>query len=185
MGKLDGAIGYLIGPIDRVKDLGKKWRQDLIKKLSYTKIKFLDPTNKLRGLTKEVDGEQVRIKALKKNEQWEELSLLMKQVVRSDLRCIDYADFVIMYVDPGVHMFGSIHELTVAVNQKKPILVVIKGGKTKASSWLYGIVDYNFIFDSFEELYIYISKIDSGEVELNNRWVLIRKQLQNKNNTSD
>jgi nucleoside 2-deoxyribosyltransferase len=178
---LKHSICYLIGPIDNASDQGKGWRQMIKKRCAHMNIKFLDPTNKLRGLVKEVDNEQKKIKEYKEVGNWKELSLMMKQVVRSDLRSIDYADFVIVYVDTDIHMCGSYHEMTVAINQKKPVLIVVEGGKKYASSWLFGVCDYNFMFDNFEDLLKYLRNVNKGKEKLNDRWVLIRKQLQSKN----
>lgn len=177
---LENSICYLAGPIDYAKDQGKGWRKEVKKKLKSYKIHFLDPTNKLKGLTKEVDSEQEKIKTLKVQKKWEELSKMMKNVVRSDLRCIDVSDYIIAYVDPKVQVCGTYHEMINAINQKKPVLIVVNGGKEKASSWLFGICDYKNMFDSFDELFAYLEKIHKGKIKLNNRWVLIRKQLQDK-----
>lgn len=180
-GILEHSLCYLIGPIDRVADQGKGWRKNIKKRLQNMKIKFLDPTNKLKGLTKEVGTEQQKIKEYKEKNEWEKLSLMMKNVVRSDLRCVDYADYVIMFIDPDVHMFGSIHEMTVAVNQKKPVLIVVNGGKKKASSWVFGVCDHNLIFDNWDDLCVYLKNVNNGKIKLSDKWMLIRKQLQTKN----
>jgi nucleoside 2-deoxyribosyltransferase len=177
---LKHSICYLIGPIDNAKDQGKEWRKDVKENLKDLGIIFLDPTNKLQGLAKEVDNEQNKIKTYKKYKKWNILSKMMKKVVRGDLRSIDYADFVIMYVNTDIHMCGSYHEMTVAINQKKPVLLVIKGGKKMASSWLFGVCDHKYMYDNFDELFLYLKKINNGKEKLNDRWVLIRKQIQEK-----
>ena len=54
----------------------------------------------------------------------------------------------------------------------KPTLVVIEGGKEKAPNWLFGIMDFNFMFDSFDELYEFLTHIDEGFIEADlGRWV--------------
>ena len=69
-------------------------------------------------------------------------------------------------------MFGTIHELINSLNQKKPTLVVVEGGKEVAPNWLFGIMDFNFIFDSFGELYDFLGLIDTEAIQANlSRWV--------------
>jgi len=178
-GVLDKSLAYLIGPIDEAKDQGIGWRRELIK-LSQDyglKIKFLDPTNKLEGLQQEVGTEQDRIIRYRERGRWKDLSNFMKVIVRVDLRQVDFSDFVIAKVDKNIHMCGSYHEIFVADIEKKPILTIIEGGKKNAPAWLFGILDHNLMFDDEEECVKYLVKINDGDVGLDDRWVLLRKQL--------
>ena len=175
--QLKGSMCYLVGPIDFDKEKGVGYRQEIMKGLKDFGIIFLDPTEKLDGLTPDVGVEQEKIAKLKEEGEWDELRTFMKKIVRSDLRCVDYSDFVIMYIDPDVHMCGSYHEMVCAVNQKKPVLAVVKGGRKRASSWLFGILRSDAIFDSIEELVDYFKHPD---FELDERWVLFRDQVFRK-----
>ena len=178
-GVLDKSIAYLIGPIDEAKDQGIGYRRKVIKlsKKYGLKIKFLDPTNKLKGLQQEVGTEQEKIVRYKARGRWKDLSNFMKIIVRVDLRQVDFSDFVIAKVDKSIHMCGSYHEIFVADIEKKPILAIIEGGKKNAPAWLFGILDHNLMFDDEEECVKYLSKINDGDIELDDRWVLLRKQL--------
>lgn len=175
--QLKGSMCYLIGPIDFSDDKGVGYRQQIMSQLKDFGIIFLDPTEKLDGLTPDVGIEQEKIQRLKKEERWDELRAFMKKIVRSDLRCVDYSDFVIAYIDPDVHMCGSYHELVCAVNQKKPVLAVIKGGRKRASSWLFGILKPDAMFDSIDDLVEYFKH---PELSLDERWVLFRDQVFRK-----
>jgi len=172
--ELKGSMCYLIGPIDFAEDKGIGFRQQIKDGLSDLGVVFLDPTAKLDGLTPDVGVEQDKIAQMKEEGRWEDLRSFMKKIVRSDLRCVDYSDFVIAYIDPDVHMCGSYHEIVCAVNQKKPVLAVIKGGKKRASSWLFGILRTDAMFDSIEELIEYFKH---PEFVLDERWVLFRDQV--------
>jgi len=177
---LRGALCYLIGPIDYAPDQGTSWREELILQCNNTwkmGVKFLNPTDKVEGLKQEVDAEQDKIKAFKRNEQWEELSLFMKPIIRGDHRCVDLSDFVIVYIDKDIHACGSYFELQSALNQKKPYFVLIKGGKGQAPSWLFGILDHNYMFGSLDDLVKSLYKHHVGVIPLSDRWVLIRKQI--------
>lgn len=172
--QLKGSMCYLVGPIDFSDDKGVGYRQKIQKELKDLGIIFLDPTSKMDGLTPDVGIEQEKIAQMKKEERWDELRVFMKKIVRSDLRCVDYCDFVIAYVDPDVHMCGSYHEIVCAVNQKKPVLAVVNGGKKRASSWLFGILRTDAMFDNVEELVEYFK---NPEFKLDERWVLFRDQV--------
>lgn len=175
--ELKGSMCYLVGPIDFVDDKGVGFRQQIKDGLSDLGVVFLDPTAKLDGLTPDVGVEQDKIAKMKEEGRWEDLRAFMKNIVRSDLRCVDYSDFIIAYIDPDVHMCGSYHEIVCAVNQKKPVLAVIKGGKKRASSWLFGILRTDAMFDNIEELVEYFKHPD---FELDERWVLFRDQVFRK-----
>jgi len=176
---LDKSVAYLAGPIDMSEDYGVSYRQEIIEetKKRGIGIKFLDPTHKLEALTPDVGEEQEAIRTLKKNRSWTKLRRLMRKIVRSDLRQVDISDFLIVMVDTSIHMCGTYHELILADQQKKPVLVIVKGGKTKASSWLFGIIDPKFMFDNVVDCIDYLDEVNRGKVELNHRWVLFRQEL--------
>ena len=176
---LDKALVYMAGPIDFDDSLGVAYRQKIIEetKKRGIGIKFLDPTNKLTTLVNDVGEEQETIQQCKKRKSWTKLTKLMKQIVRSDLRQVDLSDFLIAMVDTSIHMCGTYHELIQADLQKKPVLAIIKGGKETAPSWLFGIIDYKLMFDTIEDCIQYLDDVDSGKVELDDRWVLFRKEL--------
>ena len=176
---LNKAICYLAGPIDFDESQGVAYRQRIIEetKKKGIGIRFLDPTNKLTTLINDVGAEQDTIKHYKKRKSWKKLTSLMRKIVRSDLRQIDLSDFVIVMVDTSVHMCGTYHELILADLQKKPVLTIIKGGKEHAPSWLFGIIDHHLMFDGIVECVQYISEVNAGQVDLDDRWVLFRKEL--------
>ena len=106
----------------------------------------------------------------------------MKAIVHMDLRMVDICDFVIVYMDMDSKPFGTIHELLNSLHQKKPTLVVIKGGRKEASNWLYGIMDYNFMFDSFDDVKTFITQIDNGTIDGDlSRWVFFKPYINEDN----
>lgn len=179
MNKLKDSICYLIGGIDFCENQGVTWRRTLIQKCAERDfgIKFLDPTNKLEGLKLDVGSEQERIEELKLAKQWDSLRKLMRTIVRQDHRCVDISDFIIMYIDTKIHMCGSYFELRAALSQKKPYFIIVKGGRANTPNWLFGILDYNCIFDDIPSVISRLQEIDSG-CKLNDRWVLIRDKLK-------
>ena len=65
-----------------------------------------------------------------------------------------------------------IHELINSLNQRKPTLVVLEGGKANCPNWLFGIMNFNFIFEDFNDLKEYLIQINKGHVDADlSRWV--------------
>ena len=176
---LEGSLCYLIGAIDCASDLGVGWRKKTISecKNNNLDIKFLDPTHKVVGLLSETREEHKKIMSLKDNSQWDELSQLMRVIVRQDHRSVDLSDFVIFHVDSTVHHCGSYFEFQSALTQKKPYFIISEGGKKTLPSWMFGICDHNFVFDRVEDVIQYLVGLNNGSIPLSSRWVLFRKQI--------
>ena len=171
---LKGLRCYLAGPIDHADDDGVGWRKDMGNWLKKQGVIVFDPCNKPVSYQKykEIEEEKVKMMALKSNGRFFELAKRMKEIVHIDLRMVDISDMVIVYLDPKIQMFGTIHELLNSLHQRKPTLVVVEGGRGEASNWLFGIMDFNFMFDSFDDLYEFLALIDTGAIEADlSRWV--------------
>ena len=174
MNRLDGLRFYLAGPIDAAKDDGVGWRRALKPWLKQRKIKVLDPCDKPIAYSayKEIEGEKQKMMELKESGRYFELTQQMRDIVHVDLRMVDVSDCVIVYLDPKTPMCGTYHELINALQQRKPTLVVIEGGKNKAPNWLFGIMNFNFMFDSFDDLKRFLKQIDEGVITADlSRWV--------------
>jgi nucleoside 2-deoxyribosyltransferase len=174
MQRLENLRCYLAGPIDHAADDGVVWRNDMTKWLEKRKVKVLDPCDKpiKNAYYKEIEGEKIKMFELKQTGRYFELTRRMKEIVHMDLRMVDVSDFVIVYLDMDSKPFGTIHELLNSLHQRKPTLAVIEGGRAKASNWLFGIMDYNFMFDSFEDLKTFLEQINNGTIEGDlSRWV--------------
>lgn len=164
MGRLKGQITYLAGPIEFANDKGVGWRQYITPKLKKFGIGILNP------IDKEVIyqfHEDSTFHALKKKlideKKYDEYSLLMKQVARSDLRMVDKSDFLIAYVDIDIHMCGTYHEIIMCAIERKPCLLVCKQGKQYTPPWLWGILPHEYFFSTFDEVLKYLKKIDRSK----------------------
>ena len=137
--KLKGLRCYLAGPIDHADDDGKGWRTKAQKWLEKKKVFVFNPCDKPISYQqyKEIDEEKTKMMALKESGRFFELTQRMKEIVHVDLRMVDVSDMVIVYIDPKTPMFGTIHELINSLQQRKPTLVVVEGGKEKAPNWLF------------------------------------------------
>lgn len=98
---------------------------------------------------------------------------IAKAFVRKDLCLVDRSDFLICYLPYKIPTTGSIHEIVVSNNAKKPTLIVCPQGKEYAPFWLWGFIPEECIFGSWEELYEYLEAVNKGEHRDNNRWSYI------------
>lgn len=173
MNLLENTTTYLAAPIDRVSDHGIPIRQEIAQKINKFGIKVFDPTNKPGKLISETKEEKGKAQQLKDEEKWQELREYAKIIRKVDLRLVDLSNFLIVYVDPDVHMVGTWEEVITAERQRKPIFLIVKGGKKRLSLWCFAIVEPQFIFDSVDECIAYIEKLNNGEIPLDDRWILI------------
>jgi nucleoside 2-deoxyribosyltransferase len=174
MNRLKGLRCYLAGPIDQAPDDGVEWRQKITPWLEQKGVRVLDPCDKPipDSYYKEIDDEKIGMMRLKNTGRYFELSQRMKEIVHMDLRMVDISDFVVVYLDPDIPTTGTTHELINSLAQRKPTLVVIEGGKKFAPNWLFGIMDFNFMFDDFPQLYSFLQQINDGGIMGDlSRWV--------------
>lgn len=163
MNRLKGQRVYLAGPIDRVKDQGKVWREYVTPFLENMGIEVFNPVNKPSDVGVENNATHVMKKKLKDNEKYDELSEMMKIIRTVDLRLVDLSDFLIVSLDLNVHMCGTLEELFLANRQKKPILVWVRQGKKHAPDWLFGTIPHEMIFNSWKEIQEYLEYINTEE----------------------
>lgn len=179
-GVLDGSLAYLPGPMENLTDVGRSYRQEIRDgaKGREMKIIFLDPSDKFEGYAQEDEVERDKVNKMKESGEWENLTQFVKRLVRIDLRSVDISDFSILYVDPKIHMCGSYNEAFLAGDQNKPVLIIIEGGKKKCPGWLFGKFDWRLMFDSIDDCLDYLEMVDKEHIELDDRWLLMRKQIE-------
>ncbi len=173
-GKLNGQRCYLAGPIDHSEDDGIAWRIEMTKWLSDRGVMALDPTNKRTSNTifNEIGDEQKNLGQLRELGRFHELRDAMKPIVLADLRMVEVSDFLIVYLDPAVQMCGTWEELFVGLRQHKPVFVVVNGGKQKLNFWMFGRINPDFVFDSFDDVKNYLDQVDNETIRADSsRWI--------------
>jgi nucleoside 2-deoxyribosyltransferase len=171
MNRLHNLRLYLCGAIESQKDFGKGWRQELTPFLESKGCVVLDPTNKKIDLLKEdlVSGgirHQLKIEG-----KFRELREYMKPIRHFDLRCVDVADALIVYLDLDVRAFGTYEEIAWANIENKPVLVVVKQTKIELNDWAFAQLIPELFFDTFDELKTYLNHVDTADsVEDYGRW---------------
>ena len=171
MGRLKHTVCYLCGAMDRVADGGVTWRKAITPQLNRLGVGVLDPCNKPTDFAKEDRGFREKIESLKDSGNYAEVKKSMREIAAVDLRMIDIAHFVVMNMDVSAHLCGSYHEAFMAIQQKKPLLVMCEQGVSQMPSWMFGVMPVEHMFSSWEQLLGYLSKVNSGyDTEHYNRW---------------
>lgn len=177
--KLDNVVCYLCGSMEFCPTGGIQWRRRLKDRSVELglNINWIDPTEKPKGLLQE---DNVLYNKIKASKDWGQLTRLVKQIRREDLRCVDLSDFLIVRMDKNVHACGTYDELYTAEDQQKPILMISVGGKEALPGWLWAVVREEEIFDNEEQCLNYLVRLNSGEIKLDDRWVLFRDHFTQK-----
>lgn len=171
MNRLNNQRVYLAGPMDRVADRGATWRDDITPFLKNIGAKVLNPIYKPINIGAEDETTHSIKQKLKQQEDYDELTKIMKEIRNVDLRMVDISDFLIVNLDLDIHPCGTLEEIFWANRQKKPILIHMVQGKRHTPDWLFGTIPHHMIFSSWTELkdhLVYIN--DSPEIDLHKRW---------------
>ena len=174
---LSGSRAYLAGNLEYTEDnFEHGWRQRIGGELRKLSVTVLDPTDIVfKGQPIEKREE---LKRLRGEGKFDEVAEYMKEVVRKDLRQIDVSDFIIVNWNIDVPTFGTPHELTIALQQKKPIFLAV-GDKLRTPLWFFGTLPHKYIYNNTEEILEMVKKIDSEEVEIDSdRWRILSEELK-------
>ncbi len=166
LNRLRNKRGYLCGAMDRAKDGGVIWRQEVGKYIESVGGVVLNPCEKAKilGYGMEDLEDRTKRREWKEADDWEAITAC--KVIRNvDLRMVDISDYLVVYLDMDARPFGTIEELSLANRQKKPILVWIEGGKRTAPDWLFWMIPYYYIFDTKVDLLKYLDDVNSGCLE--------------------
>jgi len=162
---------YLAGAMDRVADRGNGWRDNITPFLTDLGVVVFNPIKKPSTIGQEDETtHKLKIK-LKLDQNYDELSSVMKVIRSVDLRLVDISDFLIVNLDLEIHPCGTYEEIFWANRQKKPIIVHMVQGKQKAPDWLFGTIPHEMIFSSWESLKDYLLHIhNDSDITTFNRW---------------
>lgn len=162
---------YLAGAMDRVVDRGNGWRDSITPFLETLGIIVFNPIKKPSAVGIEDEQTHKLKQVLKSQENFDELSQLMKSIRSVDLRLVDISDFLIVNLDLDIHPCGTYEEIFWANRQKKPIIIHMVQGKQNAPDWLFGTIPHELIFSSWDEIKNYLMIINSNtDIITYNRW---------------
>jgi len=122
---------YLAGKITGQRAFAEKWRENIIKKYSSNKLKFVNP--------------------MRRNQKGKAMKDFSK-IVNGDKLDIFKSDCVLVYINDGAS-FGTSMEIMFAYQRDIPVIVVSK--EKNLGAWL----NYHSkIFTNFEEAFDYIKR---------------------------
>jgi nucleoside 2-deoxyribosyltransferase len=177
-------VVYLAGPMDFADDGGTGWRDEWTKKLIDIGIgqkQIFNPCKKpFNGVQFDLDDEARIWQECRDEKDWDRMEKIASQIMHIDLRLVEKSDIVLVNfprMDNGfrVPTYGTIHEIVVANQQKKPIFIVWEEtGKSDCSAWLMKLVGHKNIFTHEDELIEHLHSISQGEKSFDaNKWLLI------------
>jgi hypothetical protein len=159
--------------MDRVKDGGVGWRNNITPFLKDLGIIVLDPCNKpIDTGVEDIENRKLRKKLIQEGE-YNKLAGKIKKLRAIDLRLVDNSDFLIVNLDLDVHACGTYEEIFWANRMKMPILIHVEQGKANCPHWLFGALPHQHIFSEWDHLKDYITLVDgyTYKVKTFNRWV--------------
>ena len=125
MNMLNGTYCYLGGNLENTDD-AEGWRKILSSHLKSLGVVCLDPTKQMfKNQCAESEDVRKQLKQWRGNCEYEKISDFMKAVIRRDLRAIDISTFTIFKLEPEKPTWGTVHEIVLASQQRKPILILI------------------------------------------------------------
>ena len=186
-GRLKGMRAYLIGPMDECPDLGRDWRIDIQRFLWGLRCGVLNPCDKAINVGVEDEELHLRLNKLREliqynervncntlvNDCYDEIEKLMNPVVSIDFAMVDRADFIVMFIDRDVHMCGTYAEETLAVSQKKPVVMCCKQGKHAIPNFCFKRHGrHHMMFGSWDEVRQYLIHVDADPnfTDKSNTW---------------
>jgi len=178
-GNLHGAMIYLSGPMEFVKDDGVGWRKKIkgLIEESGLELKIIDPTQK-PGESEDTIAENKKYQQmLQDTGRFDELAAFVHDYRRKDLRYVDICDALIAVIDKNTYQCGTLNEVFLAESQHKPILTICVGKEYELPRWLFDVIDRKLLFETIEEVVEYLVKLNNQETPLDKTWVLVRKHI--------
>jgi len=178
MNLLKGTKTYLVGAMQYKN--GRGWREKMTEDLSQMGIVCYDPYKKPFVVdVEESENAQNTLLNLINSGNFDEVCRRMKQIRTYDLALVDKCDFLICYIDPKIHTCGSYEELFWCNRLKRPVFLIIEGGKALCPLWLLGTIPHKYIYDNFDQVVEVLKRIDSGEKIMDSdRWRLLKPEFR-------
>ncbi len=171
---------YLAGAMDRAVDRGNAWRDGITPFLEELGIIVFNPIKKPTTLGQEDEATHKLKVQLKQNENYTELSSIMKTIRSVDLRLVDISDFLIVNLDLDIHPCGTYEEIFWANRQKKPIIIHMVQGKNHTPDWLFGTIPHQMVFSSWDSIKKYLTHINTDTIiDNHNRWHFFNNKENN------
>lgn len=169
---------YTVGNMENAD--GRGWRNKFKDSLRETGIITYDPYCKPFESDFDEDIEtHNRLKRQRANGDLEAVKKHMKSVVRADLSMVDRADCIVCFLQPDIPTYGTIHEIVMANQLRKPIFIAVEGGVKNTPLWLLGLLPLDSFFNSIEDIVQELKKLDSGQKPMDySRWRIFKEEFR-------
>lgn len=162
---------------------GQDWRKYFKEEVKDMNITCFDPYEKPydQHILGADESDTIRDDCRKqiKEGNYDEVSKLFKSIRNLDLALCDKSDFIVGKIIPHVASWGTAEELSTSVRMKKPIFLVVDGGKQLVPLWILGMIPHSFIFNNMEEVIQRLKDIDSGKEKIDPKyWRLLKKEYR-------
>jgi hypothetical protein len=164
---LSGKNVYLCGSIHDCENAGMDWR-DKITPVLKDKFNLIvsDPCKKTINGVGEVGDDKKLLKQLIKDKKFLEVKKIFFPIMKSDLRCVDLAHFIICNYRPKLKHVGTIHELVMANIEKKPILLYYPEEEIDDfNPWIVGLIKEHNFFTNWNDMINYLVEVDKGNFD--------------------
>jgi len=154
---------YLIGGMQNFQN-GDSWRREIKQELQEMNITCFDPYIKpfINEIKEDHDARKLLLEWME-NEEYSKVEERMKAVRSDDLRLCDISDFGIAYIHPKIASWGSAEEIFWMNRLKKPIFIIVEGGKKQIPLWLLGMLPHKYFYNSVDEVVAVLKNINCGE----------------------
>lgn len=169
---------YTIGAMEYAD--GSNWRTTVENTLMPRNITVFNPYKKpFINDCDESPDVRVRMRGHMERGEYEIVSSWSKSIRRFDLNLVDRSDFIIAYILPSTASWGTAEELATAVAARKPIFVIVEGGKQNTPLWLMGQLKHKYIYNNLDEALTMIKNIDDGIIDIDSpTWRLLKPEYR-------
>lgn len=169
---------YTIGAMESAD--GSGWRHKVEEVLIPRAITVFNPYKKpFINDCDESPDVRTRMRDLMRDGQYDHVTEWARAIRRFDLNLVDRSDFIIAYIDPKVPSWGTAEELSTAIGSRKPIFVIMEGGKASTPLWLMGQLKHKYIYDNLNQALDMLVRIDDGKVQIDSpTWRLLKKEYR-------
>lgn len=160
---------YLAGPIQYVSD-PYTWREYITQELAKIDVICLNPLKPLFvNQTLDSKEEHAYLKQRLENGDFSTVKNHMKKVLRRDLAAVDKSLAVIFKFEEGIVSAGTMHELVVSSQLRKPLLIISEKPQT-LPLWIFALISTDYLFKSEKEVVTYLNKVNNGEIQVDSKY---------------
>ncbi len=173
MNLLKGTNCYTIGQLQHgCFSFAKSWRDELKSKLSPIGVKILSPLDRMfRNFPEESANLNSELQQQLKDGKYYWVHEQMKAIRARDLAACDLSTFLIAVLDPNRITWGATDEIITSKRNCKPVFLIIPDkGYSEIPLWLASYFKPNWVYKNIDEVVNVLYQINSGEIDINNKY---------------